>query len=116
VDARFTANPRDPTLGANQLLANLSFIHFENQYDPDRRGVVLVRRGLAPLDRLCLDLPAGLANSQIVSPVTLDQLFAQVPVGGNRAPDSRHLQAGPGVGNGGFTATEATGSRRIEPS
>jgi hypothetical protein len=109
VDARFTANPRDPTLGANQLLANLSFIHFENQYDPDRRGVVLVPpAGWRPSTAFVSTFLAGLANSQIVSPVTLDQLFAQVPVGGNRAPDSRHLQAGPGVGNGGFTATEAT--------
>ena len=109
VDARFTANPRDPTLAANQLLANLSFIHFENQYDPDQRGVVLVPpTSWRPSTAFVSTLLAGLTNSQIVSPVTLDQLFAQVPVGGNRAPTSRHLQAGPGVGSGGFTATSAS--------
>ena len=94
VDARFTANPRNPTLAANQLLANLSFIHFENQYDPDRRGVVLVPPpGWRPSTAFVSTFLAGLTNSQIVSPVTLDQLFAQVPVGGNRAPASRHLQS-----------------------
>jgi hypothetical protein len=108
VDARFTANPRDPTLAANQLLANLSFIHFENQYDPNQRGVVLVPpTGWRPSSVFVSTFLAGLTNSQIVSPVTLDQLFAQVPAGGNRAPASRRLQSGPGVGRGGITATAA---------
>jgi len=108
VDARFTTNPRNPTLAANQLLANLSFIHFENQYDPNQRGVVLVPPTTwRPSADFVSTFLAGLTNSQIVSPVTLDQLFAQVPVGGNRAPTSRHLQSGPGVGRGGITATAA---------
>jgi Family of unknown function (DUF6049) len=108
VDARFTANPRNPTLAANQLLANLSFIHFENQYDPNQRGVVLVPpTGWRPSSVFVSTFLAGLTNSQIVSPVTLDQQFAQVPVGGNRAPTSRRLQSGDGVGRGGITATAA---------
>src|SRR3984957_4966990 len=109
VDARFTANPRNPTLAANQLLANLSFIHFENQYDPNQRGVALVPpTGWQPSTAFVSTFLAGLTNSQIVSPVTLDQLFAQVPAGGNRAPTSRRLQSGPGVGRGGITAAAAS--------
>ena len=37
----------------------------------------------------------GLTGNQILSPVTLDQLFTQVPAGGNREPAVRQLQAGP---------------------
>jgi hypothetical protein len=39
-------------------------------------------------------LLGGLSDNQILSPVTLGQLFAQVPSGGNREPAMRQLQAG----------------------
>ena len=40
-------------------------------------------------------LLGGLTGNQTLSPVTLGQLFTQVPAGGNREPAVRQLQAGP---------------------
>ena len=40
-------------------------------------------------------LLAGLNGNPALSAVTLGQLFTEVPVGGNREPSTRHLQAGP---------------------
>jgi hypothetical protein len=106
MDARFTAHPDNPVLAANQLLAGLSFIHFENEFESDPRGVVLVPpAGWRPSAPFVATLLSGLTNTQIVSPVTLAQLLSQVPVGGNGEPTTRHLQSGPGVGKGGITAT-----------
>ena len=53
LSARFTADPGNPVLGAEQLLAGLSFVHFENAFltaPPRRRGGPAA--GLAPLGRL----------------------------------------------------------------
>ncbi len=53
LSARFTATPGNPRLGAEQLLAGLSFVHFEDAFlnQPARgRGVPAV--GLAPFGRL----------------------------------------------------------------
>jgi hypothetical protein len=108
VDSRFTAQPGDPTLAANQLLAGLSFIHFENEFKPDPRGVVITPPASWHASPAFVGtLLSGLANTQIVSPVTLNQLFTIVPVGGNGAPATRHLQTGPGVGTGTITPTSA---------
>ena len=43
--ARFTADPANPVLGAEQLLAGLSFVHFENAFLSDTRGVVVTPAG-----------------------------------------------------------------------
>jgi hypothetical protein len=40
-------------------------------------------------------LLGGLSGNPALRPVTLSQLFATVPVGGNHEPDSRQLQSGP---------------------
>jgi hypothetical protein len=106
LDAGFTAHPLNPVLAANQLLAGLSFIHFENEFEMDPRGVVLVPPSdWHPSAPFVSTLLSGLANTQIVSPVTLAQFLSQVPVGGNGEPSTRHLQSGPGVGRGGITTT-----------
>jgi Family of unknown function (DUF6049) len=101
LSARFAADPRDPVLSAEQLLAGLFWVHFENASLTQPRGVVIVPPanwhasnpflktlldGLSPND--------GLSQNDALKPVTLDQLF-QVPVGGNREPAVRHLQGGP---------------------
>ena len=41
LDTLFTSSPGDPVLGAEQLLSGLSFVHFENTFEPDARGVVV---------------------------------------------------------------------------
>ena len=45
-------------------------------------------------------LLTGLTGNPALSPVTLDQFFAQVPVGGNNEPTVRHLQPGSGPAPG----------------
>ncbi|MGP0030614.1 MAG: DUF6049 family protein, partial [Acidimicrobiales bacterium] len=109
IDARFVAEPGNPVLAATQLVAGLAFIHFENEFLTDPRGVVLVPpAGWHPSPAFVDTLLAGLGNTQILSPVTLDQLFAQVPQGGNDEPATRHLQSGSVADAGGFsTATTA---------
>ena len=63
--------------------------------------------GWRPKSAFVTTLLSGLANTQVLSAVTTDQLFAQVPVGGNNEPTTRHLQSGAGIGNGGFTPAAA---------
>jgi hypothetical protein len=96
LDSRFTAEGDDPTLAANQLLANLSFVHFENPYLHDPRGVVLVPPTGWHVTSAFLDtLLTGLGTNPALAPVTLDQLLTQVQVGGNGEPSSRKLASGP---------------------
>ena len=95
LSARFTANQADPVLGAEQLLAGLSFVHFENPFFSTPRGVVVTPPpGWQPSEAFMDALLGGLSGNQILSPVTLGQLFTQVPAGGNREPAVRQLQAG----------------------
>ncbi|MGD0747138.1 MAG: DUF6049 family protein [Acidimicrobiales bacterium] len=94
--ALFTASPGDPVLGAQQLLAGLSFVHFENTFEPDARGVVVSppsswRPNAAFMDTLL----AGLSGNPVLKATTLSDLMSQVPAGGNREPTTRRLQAGP---------------------
>jgi hypothetical protein len=96
LSSRFTAQPADPVLGAEQLLASLSFVHFENAFLSQPRGVVVAPpAGWQPSGTFLGTLLGGLSGNPALSPVTLNQLFAQVPVGGNREPAVRQLQAGP---------------------
>ena len=99
LSTRFTAEPGDPVLGAEQLLAGLSFVHFENAFLADPRGVVVdPPPGWRPSAAFMDTLLGGLTANPALSPVTLAQLFAQVPVGGgpdDREPAVRQLQSGP---------------------
>jgi len=95
LSTRFTAHQANPVLGAEQLLAELSFVHFENPFFSAPRGVVVTPApGWRPSAAFMDALLGGLSGNQILSPVTLGQLFAQVPAGGNREPAVRQLQAG----------------------
>ncbi len=51
LSARFTANPADQVLSAEQLLAGLSFVHFENAFLTDTAASWSSRRrgGTRPL-------------------------------------------------------------------
>jgi hypothetical protein len=99
LSARFTATPGNPALAAEQLLAGLSFVHFEDTFLRSPRGVVVCPPpGWHPSAAFMEALLAGLSGNAALSPVTLDQLFTQVPVGGgpgDREPAVRQLQAGP---------------------
>jgi hypothetical protein len=95
LSARFTADPNDPVLGAEQLLAGLFYVHFENASLTQARGVVIMPPTNWQASKPFLEtLLGGLTGNAALTPVTLDQLF-QVPVGGNREPAVRHLQGGP---------------------
>jgi hypothetical protein len=107
VDALFTAEPNDPVLAANQMIARLEFIHFENAYESDARGVVVEPpASWQPSEALLTTLLTEMAGNPILSPVTLSQFFAQVPKGGNDEPASRHLAAG--TSSTSSTITKAT--------
>src|SRR5262249_22791980 len=95
---RFSANPHDPVLSAEQLLASLSFVHYENPFLTDARGVVLAPPPSWQPSADFLDaLFGGLSGNQVLSAVTLQRFFTEVPPGGgpnNREPTVRHLQSG----------------------
>jgi uncharacterized protein DUF6049 len=106
LSARFTAHPDDPVLGAEQLLAGLSFVHYENASLTEARGVVVdPPAGWRPSGPFLETLLAGLDGNPALMPVTLTQFLAQVPVGGNHEPAVRHLQSGPA--SRGITTTSA---------
>jgi hypothetical protein len=106
LSSRFTAQPADPVLGAEQLLASLSFVHFENASLTQTRGVVVdPPADWQPSSSFLETLLAGLDGNPALAPVTLTQLMAQVPVGGNQEPAVRHLQSG--AASRGITTTSA---------
>jgi hypothetical protein len=108
VDALFTGDPNDPVLAANQMIATLEFIHFEDAYEADPRGIVVEPpASWQPSDPLLTTLLVELAGNPVLSPVTLSQFFAQVPKGGNEEPASRHLQAGSPAKSGVIAAATA---------
>ncbi len=90
------ADGPDPALAAVQLLADLSFVYDEV---PNLRGPggppapeawwPWHRRSGSPAPAFVSALLAGLEGNPVVTPVTLDQLFAQVPVGADGQPDTR---------------------------
>ena len=70
-------------------------MHFEDPFFNVARGVVVTPPpGWQPSQAFMDALLDGLTGNQILSPVTLGQLFTQVPAGGNREPAVRQLQAG----------------------
>jgi hypothetical protein len=107
LSAFFTAETADPTLAANQLLAGLSFVHFENASLTEARGVVVEPPvGWHARSAFMNTLLTGLTNNPALIPVTLSQFFTQVPVGGNQEPSSRKLQSG-AAGTGSITKNSA---------
>jgi hypothetical protein len=104
IDALFTAYPRNPLLAANQLLANLEFVHFENAFKPDPRGVIIEPPQFwKPPKGFLTVLLYGLTHNPALTPVNLDQFFLQVLKGGNGEPATRHLKAGSTSAGSGMT-------------
>ncbi len=117
LSARFTSHPDDPVLGAEQLLAGLSFVHFENAFLGDRRGVIVVPpSSWRPSAAFLETLLTGLTGNPALTPVTLDQFFTQVPVGGNREPAARTLQSGPASGGLSKAAAQKIATARVQLS
>ena len=95
------ASGRDPALAAQQFLADLALVYYESPYLRGPRGTTATR-GLvavappswAPGAGFMSALLSGLQANPVVTPVTLDELFAQVPVGADGQPTSRHPVAG----------------------
>ena len=106
LSTRFTANPANPVVEAEQLLAGLSFVHFENAFLSSPRGVVVSPpQGWRPSAAFMDALLGGLSGNPALDAVTVSQLFADVPAGGNHEPTVRQLQAG-SAGHG-FTRSAA---------
>ncbi len=100
LDTRFTAAPDNPVLGAEQLLAGLSFVHFENASLHQTRGMIIdPPADWKPSGTFLETLLGGLYANPALTPVTVSQLFTDVPAGGNGEPAVRHLQSG-GPGHG----------------
>ncbi len=96
LSSRFTATPANPVLGAEQLLAGLSFVHFEDPYLTAPRGVVVSPpASWRPSAAFMNALLGGISGNPALSPVTLTQLLQQVQAGANHQPAVRQLQAGP---------------------
>jgi Family of unknown function (DUF6049) len=96
LSTRFTAQRANPVLGAEQLLAGLSFVHFENAFLGAPRGVVVAPPpGWRPSAAFMDTLLTGLSGNPALKAETVSQLFADVPAGGNHEPAVRQLQSGP---------------------
>jgi hypothetical protein len=95
------ASGRDPALAAQQFLADLALVYYESPYLRGPRGTTATR-GLvavapaawAPGAGFVTAVLSGLQGNPVVTPVTLDELFAQVPVGADGQPTSRHPVSG----------------------
>ncbi len=90
----------DGPLTASQMLAELSLIYYEAPNllgpggAPAARGVIGVAPAAwAPDTAFVSALLGGLQGNPVIQPVTVDQLFAQVPVGADRQPVTRHPTA-----------------------
>jgi len=95
VDGLFTADPGDPVLAANQIVASLEFIHFENPFEPDPRGIVVEPpASWQPSSTLITTLLDEMVGNPALSAVTMNDFFSKVARGGNKEPVSRHLKAG----------------------
>jgi len=91
---QFAAHPGDPVLAANQLLADLAFVFFEDPGESGRGVVAAPPAGWTAGPAFVRALLAGLGGNPVVTPVTLDTFFSSVPTGTNGAPSTRRLSSG----------------------
>ncbi len=88
LSSQFNSASKTPVLAANQFLAALALVHFEEPSYFIPRGVVaLPPTNWTPNPVFISTLLSGLKTNPNVSPVTLNQFFAAVPTtGANGAP------------------------------
>jgi hypothetical protein len=83
--AHFRAEPGDPVLAANQLLADLALIYFDLPNPIHPRGVVAAPpAGWSPNPQFVSTVLHGLEGNPDLDPLTLANYFATVPAGVNR--------------------------------
>ncbi len=106
----------DAPLAAVQLVAELSLIYYEAPNllgpagTPAPRGVVGVAPlAWAPSPTFVSTLLTDLQGNPVIAPVTLDQLFSQVPVGADGQPSSRHTVTA--ASSPGSSSSAARGAR-----
>ncbi|HUI03158.1 MAG TPA: DUF6049 family protein [Acidimicrobiales bacterium] len=92
-----SARTRDPALAAVDLMADLSLIYYEAPNlegagnGPAPRGVVAVAPpAWSPAPTFVSAVLGALQGNPVVTPVTLDELFQQVPVGADGQATTRH--------------------------
>jgi Family of unknown function (DUF6049) len=81
----------DPVLAAHNFLADLAETFFEEPFSTGPRGVVVAPLLLPSSARLVSVVLRGLDSTPILHSMTLDDLYAAVPVGSNAAPRSAGL-------------------------
>lgn len=102
----------DPALRADQLLADLAELYFDEQPDEARGVSLLAPGGWAPSTAFLDTLVSGLASSPIVRSVSLTGLFDQVSPGSAETPILfRTLQAQPVPTDGQLTAGSIAAAR-----
>ena len=119
IGARLAAGTAaDAPLAAVQLVAELSLIYYEVPNllgpggTPAPRGVVGVAPlAWAPSPTFVTTLLTDLQGNPVIAPVTLDQLFAQVAVGADGQPPSRHT-----VTTASSPSTSSNPTRRQDPA
>ena len=95
--AHFTADPSDPVLEANQLLADLAMIHFEEPNTPTPRAVVAVPPSdWTPSKAFDTALLAGLTTNPVVKTTTLAGYFSTFAGSGSPLPSRRLVSGGTG--------------------
>jgi hypothetical protein len=114
------AKGTNPALDAVQLSAEASLIYYEVPNllgpggKPAPRGVVAVAPSAWTPDAAFVStLLSDLQGDPVIQPVTLDQLFAQVPVGADNEATSRHLVAPTVVPTVATRAVRAARGRQI---
>ena len=81
----------DPVLAAHNFLADLAQTFFEEPFSTGPRGVVVAPLLLPSSARVVSVVLRGLDSTPILHSMTLDDLYAAVPVGSNAAPRSAGL-------------------------
>ncbi len=86
------AGPDLGVLGAERLLGDLAFLHFERPGLTVPQGVVVETSSpLTDASTFLTALLNGLSGNPVLSPITIDGMFSQVPSGANGAPATRTL-------------------------
>lgn len=108
----FTSDPSDPALEANQLLADLALIHFEEPTHAGRGVVAVPPSGWTPNATFDNELLAGLNGNPDVQPVTLSGYFSSVAAATGSTAERRLSSTGQALPRG-FAQGLSTARERV---